>query len=44
MQDENFWACVRRIGSILGGLADELSRIEEAAASGQNAEDLDLNL
>jgi len=25
------------------GLADELSRIEKAAASGQNAEDLDLN-
>ena len=25
------------------GLADELSRIEEAVASGQNAEDLDLN-
>ena len=21
MQDEHFWACVRRIGSILGGLA-----------------------
>jgi hypothetical protein len=32
-----------RIQALKLGLASELSRIEEAAASGQNAEDLDLN-